>query len=205
MRVYVTGGTGLIGSHVAERLRHRGDDVVALVRPTSETSFLEARGATLVQGDVLDEAGELARSMRGADAVVHAAAIVFRRVRRRTFERVNIDGTVRVLEAAAAANVPRVVHVSSVAVYYRREPAAIYRERDWEAEVPRRVVYAYTKQASERRAWALHREGRIRLTTVRPSVVYRKRRKMDSPAYSSRSYSWYCQPLELPVNPSMMS
>jgi len=181
LRVYVTGGTGLIGSHVAERLRHRGDDVVALVRPTSETSFLEARGATLVQGDVLDEAGELARSMRGADAVVHAAAIVFRRVRRRTFERVNIDGTVRVLEAAAAANVPRVVHVSSVAVYYRREPAAIYRERDWEAEVPRRVVYAYTKQASERRAWALHREGRIRLTTVRPSVVYGERDRAATP------------------------
>ncbi len=166
-----------------ERLRHRGDEVRALVRSTSDTSFLEAQGAEMVEGDVLDDVGDLADGIRGSDAVVHAAAVVFRRARRRTFEAVNIDGTERVLRAAAAANVPRVLHVSSVAVYYRPGPLPDrFREGDWDVEeVPRRVVYAHTKQRSEERAWAVHREGRIRLTTVRPGVVYGERDRAATP------------------------
>ena len=51
MRTFLTGGTGLIGSHVAEALRARGDDVVALVRETSDTTHLESIGCLLVRGD----------------------------------------------------------------------------------------------------------------------------------------------------------
>lgn len=183
MRVYVTGGTGLIGSHVAELLRRRGDHVVALVRPKSNTGHLTAIGCTLVRGDVLDDPATLAHGMRGSDAVVHAAALVLERARRRTFEAVNVEGTNRVLRAAQRAGALRVVHVSSVAVYSRkRQPARPFTEEDWRTErVPRNVVYAHTKQRSEELAWGIHDEGAIRLTTVRPCIVYGERDRSATP------------------------
>jgi 2-alkyl-3-oxoalkanoate reductase len=181
MRVYLTGGTGLIGSHVAERLRGDGHEVVALVRPRSAREHLRSIGCRLVEGDVLDAPAELARGMSGADAVVHAAAKVFERGRRREFERSNVEGTTGVLEAAAMA-APRVVHVSSVAVYAGLPWSAALTEDRWrQADPKRQRAYAASKTVSERLAWGLHGDGVIRLTTVRPAVVYGERDRAAAP------------------------
>lgn len=175
MRVFLTGGTGLIGSHVAEQLCRRGDDVVALVRSTSRRAHLEGLGCELVEGDVGDGVVEQAVRMAGCDAVVHAAARVFEGGRRREFLRQNVEGTERVLGAAARA-APRVVHLSSVAVYSGLAPETPFHEARWtEAEPGRQPGYAASKHLSESAAWRLHREGSIRLTTLRPSVVYGER------------------------------
>ncbi len=66
MRIFLTGGTGFIGSHVAERLRGRSHSVAALVRETSDTAHLESLGCDTVVGDVMAPADELAGLMRGA-------------------------------------------------------------------------------------------------------------------------------------------
>ena len=181
MRVFLTGGTGLIGSHVAERLRERGDDVVALVRGTSDTRHLAALGCTLVTGDVLDPVPEQAARIRGSDAVIHGAARVFLGGSRETFLRENVEGTERMLAAAAEA-APRVVHLSSVAVYAGLPMDAPLTEERWTAADPaRQNAYAASKHLSERAAWQLHEEGAIRLTTVRPSVVYGERDRAATP------------------------
>lgn len=175
MRVFLTGGTGLIGSHVAERLRARGDDVVALVRSSSSTAHLRGLGCELVEGDVLDAPEVMAPRMRGCDAVVHAAAKVFQSGSRREFLTSNVKGTERVLASAGLA-APRVVHVSSVAVYAGADPTRPLVEDRWtEADPERQAAYAASKHLSERAAWRLHEEGAVRLTTVRPSVVYGER------------------------------
>jgi nucleoside-diphosphate-sugar epimerase len=182
MRVYVTGGTGLLGSHTIARLRRRGDHVSALVRRTSDTSFLESVGADLVVGDALDAPEQLAAGMRGCDVVVHAAALVFTRASWKDYVRINVDGTTRVLTAAARAGVERVLHVSSVAVYGWTPNREWYREDNWlEPRIPRSLAYAHSKQASEERAWQLHDAGAIRLTTVRPPVVYGERDRSATP------------------------
>jgi 2-alkyl-3-oxoalkanoate reductase len=181
VRIFITGGTGLIGSHVAEQLRHRGDEVVALVRPTSVRAHLDQLGAELVEGDVLDAPETMARRMHGCDAVVHAAAKVFERGRRATFLRWNVAGTESVLHAAALA-APRVVHLSSVAVYSGVAPAPSLTEGRWtEADPDRQAPYAASKHLSERAAWRLHREGVVRLTTLRPAVVYGERDRAATP------------------------
>lgn len=182
MRVYVTGGTGLLGSHTIARLRRRGDDVRALVRRTSDTTFLESVGAEPVVGDVLDAPERLAAGMRGCDVVVHAAALVFTRASRKRYVHINVDGTTNVLTAASQAGVARVLHVSSVAVYGWTPGRVWYREDDWlESRVPRSLAYAHSKQASEERAWQLHRAGVVRLTTVRPPVIYGERDRAATP------------------------
>ncbi len=181
MKVFLTGGTGLIGSHVAERLRGRGGEVVALVRETSDTRHLAALGCTLVAGDVMDPARGTAERMAGCDAVVHAAAKVFQKGTRAEYVRLNVEGTERVLAAAALA-VPRVVHLSSVAVYAGVPMDRPLTEDRWAmADPERQGAYAASKHLSEQAAWRRHDAGDIRLTTVRPSVVYGERDRSATP------------------------
>jgi nucleoside-diphosphate-sugar epimerase len=54
MKALVTGATGFIGSHLVDRLAERGDEVRALVRPSSDISYLKERGPELVHGDTTD-------------------------------------------------------------------------------------------------------------------------------------------------------
>jgi 2-alkyl-3-oxoalkanoate reductase len=181
MRIFLTGGTGLIGSHVAERLRHRGDTVVALVRGTSNSAHLAGVGCKLVEGDILDPPESLASAMAGCDLVIHAAAKVFEKGSREDFVRLNVRGTETVL-GAAALTAPRVVHLSSVAVYAGVRPEPALTEERWtEADPDRQGAYAASKHLSEQAAWRLHQRGLIQLTTVRPSVVYGERDRAATP------------------------
>lgn len=76
MRVLLTGGTGLLGSHIAQRLRSRGDEVVALHRPEAGASLLRSLGCSLLEGDLRDSAALHGERMAGTQGVVHAAALL---------------------------------------------------------------------------------------------------------------------------------
>jgi dihydroflavonol-4-reductase len=115
MRVVITGGAGFIGRAVVQRLASRGDQVIALVRDTARARFLETDNATLVASDLSDEA-KLADDMRGADAVIHAAGqyvIGIKPAERPAMWDANVGATERVLDAAVAAGVKRMVYVST--------------------------------------------------------------------------------------------
>ena len=119
MRAFVTGGTGFIGGQLVRRLRERGDDVVALVRSPEKASALRDLGAELVEGDLTD-ADAIRRSAEGSDAVFHGAAIYKVGIPKKDHEQMydtNVRGTERVLDAAFEAGVPRIVYVSTVAVF----------------------------------------------------------------------------------------
>src|SRR5256885_5604720 len=119
MRVFVTGATGFVMGAVARALRARGDAVTALVRNPSRAASLTALGCELVAGDVIEAAavtGDLSR----CDALVHGAAIYEIGVsaeRRRAMEETNVTGTRRILDAARAAGIPRVVYGSTIAAF----------------------------------------------------------------------------------------
>src|SRR5436305_9144308 len=100
MRIFLTGGTGFIGSAVAARLRARGDEVVALVRSPEKGRSLEEAGCRLVQGDVTDQ-DTIREAMRGCDAAIHGAAIYEVGIpssRRTAMWDANVRGTLTVLE-----------------------------------------------------------------------------------------------------------
>src|SRR4051794_2774655 len=73
--VLITGATGLLGSHLAERLAARGTSIRALVRPGSDTRFLRSLDATLIPGDLTDPAA-CRKAVQGASVVFHSAAKV---------------------------------------------------------------------------------------------------------------------------------
>jgi dihydroflavonol-4-reductase len=107
----VTGGTGFLGEHVCRELVARGEKVRSLARTSSP--ILASLGVDEVRGDVT-AGDEVARAIAGVAGVFHLAGVVSRDpVDSQRMMRVHVDGTRRVLEAAAAAGVRRVVVASS--------------------------------------------------------------------------------------------
>jgi dihydroflavonol-4-reductase len=114
-RVFVTGGSGLIGRALVERLLGRGDRVVALARSDAAAAGLAALGADVVRGDLLDEAA-LAEGLRGSAIAYNVAGVnTLCPTDPAALYRVNRDGARAMARAAAAAGVRRLVHTSSAA------------------------------------------------------------------------------------------
>jgi nucleoside-diphosphate-sugar epimerase len=112
----VTGATGQLGSHIVEQLRAAGEDVRVLVRPGRDLAFLHQQGVEIVEGD-LHDADAVKRATAGASIVYHAAAKVSDWGPWREFEAEAVTSTRNVVEACRAANVQRLLHVSSISVY----------------------------------------------------------------------------------------
>jgi dihydroflavonol-4-reductase len=114
-RVFVTGGSGLIGRALVARLLGRGDRVVALARSDASAADLSGLGAEVVRGDLLDEAA-LAEGLRGSAVAYNVAGVnTLCPTDPAPLYRVNRDGARAIVRAAAAARVRRLVHTSSAA------------------------------------------------------------------------------------------
>ncbi len=115
MKVFITGATGFLGSHVARVLAERGADLRLLVRSTSNLKNLEGLKAETAMGDLRD-AASLEKAISGCDTVFHVAADYRLWVRDpHEMYRSNVEGTRALLEAARKSGVRRVVYTSSVA------------------------------------------------------------------------------------------
>jgi dihydroflavonol-4-reductase len=117
--VFLTGGTGFIGGHVARQLRERGDEVVALVRSPEKAAALRSLGCEPVEGD-LSAVDAIGRGVEGCGAVVHVGAVYkvgIPKSEHAAMYEANVTGTENVLDAAIDAQVPRIVHVSTVGVF----------------------------------------------------------------------------------------
>ena len=176
MKALVTGATGFLGSHIAERLVQRGDSVRALVRSTSNTSFLESLGGVeFVQGDVTD-APSLAPAMAGVDVVYHAAALVSDFDPWRQFQTVNINGTRNMFKAAAAADIPRFLHVSTDGVYrYQDLRHGVTEESPMETRFGPMDYYRRSKTAGEKIARRFQAKGSLHVSIVRPTLILGER------------------------------
>jgi nucleoside-diphosphate-sugar epimerase len=179
----VTGATGLVGSHVVERLQRDGWQVRALVRDAERADWLRRRGVGLVLGDTL-QVSTLLPAAAGCDVVFHTAAAVTPDGGWEAFRRPNIEGTRNVVEAAAATGA-RLVHVSSVAVYGARARYAASGERTSEetplAPLGEHSWYARSKRESEQLVLEAHAQGRLWATAVRPDVIYGERDRQFVP------------------------
>jgi UDP-glucuronate 4-epimerase len=191
MNVLVTGAAGFIGSHLAERLRARGDTVIGfdnfdpfypravkernLARLHSDGSFVLIEGDLRRPDDLrraLDQAGSV-------DVVVHLAALAGVRpsldepIR---FWDVNVTGTLQLFEAARARGITRVVFASSSSVYGAdSEPP--FRETD--ACARPLSPYAATKRAGELIAFGAHHLHAMNVTCLRFFTVYGPRQRPD--------------------------
>jgi dihydroflavonol-4-reductase len=168
-RVFLTGGTGLLGGALLSRLLARGDQVVALARSHAAASALDARGALPVRAELTDEAS-LATAMRGADLVHHLAGInTLCPTEPARMEAVNGRAPGTVVRAAARAGVPRVVHTSSAATL--GEAAGTTGREDSPHRGSFLSTYERTKLEGERAALAAGRETGVEVVSVNPASV----------------------------------
>jgi len=168
-RVFVTGGTGVIGSALVTRLLERGDEVVGLARSDASAASLSARGVEVVRGEGYDE-DDLTRGMEGCPLAYNVAGVNALCVEDpRPMERMNIGGAVAAVRAAARAGVARLVHTSSAATI--GEPPGTVgtentRHRGWYLS-----TYERTKTEGERAALEVAHEVGQALVLVNPSSV----------------------------------
>lgn len=131
MKALVTGATGFLGRRLVLRLLRDGIEVRALVRPGRPAP---CPGIEVFEGDVCDDAA-VAAAVCGVDWVVHAAARVDTQGSWEAFAETNVRGTRRVIRAAHAASVRRIVHVSSLSVYaVPRDGVTITEDSPYESE-----------------------------------------------------------------------
>lgn len=150
MNVFITGGNGFVGLNVVSALVSAGHEVRALVRPGSNTAYLEPLGVEIVRGG-LDDVDALAQHMRGAEAVIHAAGNTSCNWRDLpALEAVNVHGTRNVAEAALRVSVRRLVFTSTTSTIGASEGgAAVADERTPLTGFRARSPYAQTKRRGE--------------------------------------------------------
>jgi len=167
MRVLVTGGSGFLGSWVAELLSKADHDVRALVRRTSNRKHLATLARVeLVSGSV-EDAASVAEAVRGVDAIVHCAGLVKAKDETELY-RTNVEGTRNLVEAAKAhaPKLRRFVHISSLEACGPSPsggPVAADQENPCTA-------YGRSKLAAEK--VVLGAKDSVPVTVLRPGAIY---------------------------------
>jgi nucleoside-diphosphate-sugar epimerase len=168
MSILVTGAAGFIGSHLAELLSERGHHVRGFVRQKAGPSHGENKNITYFTGDICD-APSLEPAVKNADYVFHIAALQTGRYTTEEFFRVNVQGTVNLLEACCrvAPKIKRFVHVSSISAAGPRNNYEVITE---DSPCLPRDAYGMSKLRAEE--LALEYGKKVPVTVIRPPLVY---------------------------------
>ena len=173
MRLLVTGGTGFIGSHLAEEGRRRGAEVVVLgltERPEEQANadLLSRLGAEVIPGSITD--AELCRrAARGATHIFHLAVAMREGGKSdEFFQSINLDGTRHLLQAATAQRVERFVYCSTIGIYGHRAPGITNEDSPFSPG----NIYERTKVAAERLVRDFAENCGLPAVVLRPADVY---------------------------------
>ena len=164
--IFVTGGTGLVGTHLIYELLNKGEKVRAFRRKTSKIEKLEKiisyyhqdpddllKNLEWVYGDILD-IYSLEEAMEGMDRVYHAAAIIsFNPADHKKMIENNTRGTANIVNAALNKKIKKLCHVSSIASVGRDNTKDLVTEADQWTYSKRQSAYAISKHESEREVW----------------------------------------------------
>jgi UDP-glucose 4-epimerase len=173
MRVFITGGAGFIGSHLADALIARGDTVTILdnLSTGSAANIAHLEGKIEVhQGDIRD-AALIEKLMAPADLVLHmAAALGVNTILEKTIESVSVNftGSEVVLNAATKLK-KRIIIASTSEIYGKNPEQPLHEESDRVVGAPQKIRWTYSdaKALEEAVAHSLYTTEGLKVTTVR--------------------------------------
>lgn len=182
--IFVTGSTGLLGTHVLAELTKRGHSIRALRRKNSDISNVEKvfafyfgpeadsllKKITWVEGDITDVVS-LEKGMKGCDVVYHCAALVsFKRRDFKKLIKLNKEGTANVVNVCLSLNINHLCYVSSTAAVGRSSIKTMYDETNKWITDPDNSGYAISKYSAENEVWRGIEEG-LNAVIVNPCVI----------------------------------
>ena len=176
MRIFITGGSGFVGGHLIEALSAR-HEVLAMARSDRSAALVEGYGARAVRCSLEDVSAE---HLAGVDVVIHAAAAVEEWGTADYFQRLNVEGTERVLAAARGAGARRFIQISTnAAVFEARDQLDVDEAAPYPSRWP--FLYAETKAEAERRVLAANGPDLTALA-LRPCFIWGPRDNSVLPA-----------------------
>ena len=179
--IFVTGGTGLVGSHILLKLSQRGEELKALKRATSSMDICKSvftyynaddlfAQINWVDGDVND-ISSLENGMLNSDLVLHCAAVVsFQPSAAKLLKKINIEGTANVVNVALSKGIKKLGYVSSIAVLGRNSTKGMVDEECHFKATKLDSNYALSKYYAEQEVWRVSQEG-LDVVIVNPSVI----------------------------------
>jgi len=173
MRIVITGASGNVGSALLRRLGRDGHELVGVARrpPASEPPFDAVSRWSFLDLTRDESVPRLVETFRGAEAVVHLAWGFQPTHDQRYLHELGVGGTRRVLEAAAAAGVPHLEHMSSIGAYSRRTDDRPVDE-SWPTQGIASSPYSRHKVAAERLVDGFEREHPDTVVTrMRPGII----------------------------------
>jgi nucleoside-diphosphate-sugar epimerase len=190
--IFVTGGTGFIGSHLIRELAKEVYRIRALTRSGSNLRFISRYDIDIVKGDIRN-LEEVKSSMEGCDIVIHLAALARDWGREKDFYDINVGGTENILKAVDKNKIKFLIHLSTNAVL-GEEDCSVPKDEDfpynprypyflskfWESDMNH---YRCSKMEAERTAISFCLKKGINLTVLRPVWVYGPREFHSGPYY----------------------
>lgn len=174
-RVMITGANGFIGSALCEHLAARGYRVIGVVRRREAARRLDPALEVCVVPDIAG-AVDWAPLVQGVDCIVHLAAFVHETpvgllpAAKARYQRLNVDATRRLAQAAAAAGVKRLIYISTVKVHGEKSlPDQVFTER---MALAPKGPYAESKLQAEQVLRAIERDTGTEVVIIRPPLVY---------------------------------
>ncbi|MBV9309896.1 MAG: NAD-dependent epimerase/dehydratase family protein [Solirubrobacterales bacterium] len=171
MRVVITGATGNLGTSVLEALADETqvEEIVGIARRVPRREFART---TFVAADIVKD--DLEGLFAGADAVVHLAWLIQPGHDESVTRAVNVTGSQRVFEAAAAARVPSLLYASSVGAYSEGPKDRLVAE-SWPTDGIPTSFYSRHKAITERQLDRLEQEHpELRVVRIRPALVFKR-------------------------------
>jgi len=168
MKIFITGGTGFIGTHVVKQLAQTEHELFCLARKTSNTQILREAGVNIIIGDITEK-GSLVKGMQGCQWCANIASLYEFWVKdAKDFRKTNVEGIRNVMEAAITTGITKMIHVSTAAVYGN----AIWPvTENSELGVKHSGKYDLTKREGELVAWDLYKTKKLPLVMVYPGAV----------------------------------
>ncbi len=166
--ILITGATGFLGHNLVPMLVQAGYEIRALVRPTSNTDFLERLGVELAYTDDIANQAAVQAACRGCDQVVHAAGLFRFWGKPHEFWQTNVEGTTAMLNAALANDVKRFIYISTIAVVGTTPAQEVIDEN---TVCRPQEPYQLSKLEAETRVLAYGQEG-LPVIVLRPGAFY---------------------------------
>lgn len=166
--ILITGATGFLGHNLVPMLVQAGYEIRALVRPTSNTDFLERLGVELAYTDDIANQAAAQAACRGCDQVVHAAGLFRFWGKPHEFWQTNVEGTTAMLNAALVNDVKRFIYISTIAVVGTTPAQEVIDEN---TVCRPQEPYQLSKLEAETRVLAYGQEG-LPVIVLRPGAFY---------------------------------